>query len=95
MASPDVLRVTTAYFTPVEFNPMEVEPPRILHVVLESGATLELRINPDVWQTLMRSHRQVGVAELRQMLAVPGFKESLSPAKLAMAELLMALSEDL
>lgn len=91
----DVLRVTAAYFTQVEFNPTEVDPPRILHVVLASGASLELRINPDVWNTMMRSHRQVGVAELRQMLEIPGFRESLPPAKLAIAELLLEMSEDL
>jgi hypothetical protein len=90
----ETLKVATACFTPGEFNPTQADSPQILHVVLTSGATLELSVSTGVWDTMLRTHRQAWATELRQILEYPGLAETIPPADLAMAQALLQVVED-
>lgn len=90
----ETLKVATACFTPGEFNPAQVDSPQVLHIVLASGASLELSVSTQVWNTILRTHKQACATELRQILEYPGFAETISPVSLATMQALLQVVED-
>lgn len=70
----DALRVTTAYCTrPEDWPWYDLNKPNLLHVVLESGAELDLEISNATWETMMNSFFTVVRKDIAAALADPEF----------------------